>query len=126
MDTLKKDRRKQVAQWVDAFYDRHWMKVSIIFAVIFLLGVGTFTGSVLSTHKERHRAEQAEKRLAELREEHTTEIQRMEVEFDLELERRVEEARIEAQAEMAEEMAVLNQKLEDQNQAYHKDRKSVV
>jgi len=116
MESLKrKDRRKQ---WVRGWYDRNWKKLAVATIIVAMLGIGWLAGSILSTHQERQRAEQAEKRLAELREENVTEIQRLEVAFDLELERRIEEARIEAQAEMAGEMAVLNQKLEEQNQAY--------
>ena len=117
MDTLKRGRRK-FKRWAGAFYDRHWLKIAVVVGMVFLLGMGWMVGSTVSTHQQRHRAEQAEKRLEEMKEEHAAEIQRLEVEFDLELDRRIEQARLDAQAEMAEQLAALNQQLEEEQQAY--------
>lgn len=109
---------KKLKRLATQFYDRHWLKMSVIAAIICLLGLGWMIGSTVSTHQERHRAEQAEKRLSELRDERAAEIQRLEVEFDLELERRIKQAKLDAQAEMAEQLAALNQQLEEEQQAY--------
>jgi hypothetical protein len=111
-------RSGKLKQRARAWYERNWLKVAIAIGIIFLFAFGVFIGSFFFNHQTRHDLEQAEKRLVEQQEAHATEIQRLEVEFDLELDRRIEQARLDAQAEMAEQLAALNQQLEEEQQAY--------
>jgi hypothetical protein len=78
-----------------------------------------FFGIYIGIERGQREADDAKKRLNELTEQYNTDKIRMQTEFEIELERRIDQAKIEARAEMVEELARLNKELEEQQQAYY-------
>lgn len=120
MKRLKKpiDEAKGKARVI---YDRHASKIALASLIIVMAGVlvgcgiaGAWIGRTTATR----RAEQAEKRLTELKEDHANEISRLKAEWEEETKHQVEEAEGRIKFEIIPQIGALVDKLGEEITAY--------
>jgi low affinity Fe/Cu permease len=109
-----KSRLKQPILWVTD----HRQGAILIAVAIGILLAAIFITSSCTAKADKRDADQATKRLNELIEQHEQDKIRWETEKEIEIELRMEQARMETQAEMSAQIAELNKRLEEENQAY--------
>lgn len=100
-----------------------WIKKNKAFLIAGAVIIAMFIAAIFisihySNQAANERARQAELRLNELKDEQEQEKIGWETAKQIEIDKAIEEARAKAQAEMAEQMAVLNQRLDEENKAY--------
>jgi hypothetical protein len=123
-EKAKKDRLKAPIK-LKRWSKEHGMLLVTGAVIIALLLTAIFITYGCSAKSARREADQATKRLSELKIEQEQEEIQWETEKEIEIKLRMEEARVGAQAEAAIQMAELNKKLSDQDQSYKDLEKSM-
>lgn len=128
MNTENTHKRRRLKQPISkakdqarAYFDRHALSVALAFLFILILAlmaVGFFIGTKVGGKDANGRANQAEKRLNELKDDHAAEITRLQSEAEAETERKVEEAKAQARLEIIPQISTLVDKLGEEIAAY--------
>lgn len=122
-----KQRKPHLKQPIDRSVA--WIKKNKTFLIAGVVIIAIFIAALFITascteRDSKRRADQAEKRLNELIDQHEQDEIKWQTEKSIEIEKAIEDARARAQAEMAEQMAILNKRLEEEIVAYEELKKS--
>jgi len=114
----KEDGPEPPIKRVREFLTQHKRTLLAILITVIILTTSFFMGWYFGGGHDRRQTDQAMKRLNEIKRDYEIELQKQSNYWEIECKRRIDKARIEAQAEMAEQIVTLNQRLEEEQQAY--------